>query len=103
MRGEINKVDQSVEQAIQQAKFASGGRASVKMITETHNARQDMQAGLRSIIEIWAGYERDKGRPDCEIYRLFYLKFGVDMMTAQTLKTKEAAKLSNKLCKTFVT
>jgi hypothetical protein len=72
------------------------------MITETHNARQDMQAGLRSIIEIWAGYERDKGRPDSEIYRLFYLKFGVDMMTAQTLKTKEAAKISNNICKTFV-
>jgi len=102
MRGEIAKVDQPVEKAVEQAKYASGGRASVKMITEAHEARQAMQGGLRAIIEHWAGFRRDQGMTDSQIYRLFFLKFGVDIMTAQTLKPKEASKLSENICKTFV-
>ena len=101
MRGEITKADQSVESFIQQAKYASGGRINVAKMTETHETRQHYQAGLRGSIQWWAAFRRDEGLNDSQIYRLFYLKFGVDIMTAQTLKTKDAAKLVEKINLTF--
>jgi len=97
MRGEIAKVDQSVENAISSAKYASGGRASIKRVTESHEARQQAQRILRTSIEYWAGIKRAEGLEDSKIYRLFYFKFGVDIMTAQTLKPKEAEKLNLKI------
>ena len=58
----------------------------------------DAQTELRSTIALWAGYQRDhKKRSDAEIYRLFFLTYGVDILSAQALKTKEATELNEKL------
>jgi hypothetical protein len=44
------------------------------------------------MIAQWAAYYHPK-HSDSEIYRMFYSKFGVDIMTAQTLNTEDANKL----------
>lgn len=97
MRGEVAEVDK--DPAVYRAELAAkyvpeiGQRAHVKR----HVARQDVQAALRASIAWWAGLHRALERSDEEIYRRFYFAFGVDILTAQTLKPAEALALAEKI------
>ena len=45
---------------------------------------------LRGIMDLWAGVQRSKGVVDERVsHKRFYLRFGVDVLTAQTLKIAE--------------
>lgn len=66
-------------------------------IEKRHRQRAVAQGHLRNTLALWAGWQRSKGRDDSFIYRLFYLTYGVDMATAQTLGTPEADELRGKL------
>jgi superfamily II DNA or RNA helicase len=60
--------------------------------------RDTAQRELRNTIAVWAGWQkRDYGRTDSEIYRLFFLTYGTDIMRAQVLPAAEATELCNKL------
>ena len=56
--------------------------------------RREAQAGLRDAIARWAGIWRYRGRNDSEIHRIFFIKFGIDVLSAQALSKKDA----NELC-----
>lgn len=63
-------------------------------ITKRHGRNQVAQAELRDAISFWAGVQQQvHDRPDSEIYRRFYHRFGVDIMTAQTLNETKATAL----------
>jgi len=63
-----------------------------------HFEKQQAQGRLRNDMALFAGYWRDKkGKTDREIVKMFYLMYGVDMMTAQTLKTVDAVELNNRV------
>ncbi|MEG1884857.1 MAG: DEAD/DEAH box helicase [Alistipes sp.] len=62
-----------------------------------HIERQFAQTGLRDSLAWWGGYQRALGRDDSESYRRFYFTFGVDVLTAQTLGTKDATALKNRV------
>lgn len=68
-----------------------------KSIIARHKERQEAQLVLRETIALWAGYMRDRGHPDSEIYRHFYFDFGMDIASAQILNSKEAYELNNKI------
>lgn len=55
------------------------------------------QTALRESLAWWGGYQRSLGRDDSESYRRFYFTFGMDILTAQTLKTAEALALRDKV------
>lgn len=55
------------------------------------------QNELRATIALWAGWHKSNGRQDSEIYRLFYLTYGTDILSAQTLARKDADELNVKL------
>lgn len=97
MRGEIEHVDMSPAEARAEmaAKYMPeiGIRAGVKR----HVGRQEMQEALRASIAWWAGWQRAHGRDDSESYRRFYFAFGIDVMSAQSLNTKEALSLAEKI------
>ena len=57
-------------------------------------AGQTAQYFLRELIALWAGWQRDKGLDDSQSYRLFYLTFGTDMLSAQALGKAAAEALS---------
>jgi DNA repair protein RadD len=59
--------------------------------------KQITQQSLRDVIALWAGWHRTLGKTDSEIYRLFFLTYGTDIMTAQTLNAKAASELRNLL------
>jgi superfamily II DNA or RNA helicase len=66
-------------------------------IVKKHHARQDAIRNLRIAISEWAGEWHTKGESDSEIHRRFWFTFGIDILTAQTLNTKEALQLLEKL------
>lgn len=60
------------------------------------------QFELREAIAFWAGIQRDvHGRPDSEIHRRFYHRFGIDTMSATGLKEAKAAALTAEIRGTF--
>lgn len=91
MRGEIERIDGPPRVPQFVSTIAQLG------IANQHKARQQAQQELRGIIAQWAGYLKHNGRSDSEIHRAFYFKFGVDIMTAQTLGVTEVNKLIHKL------
>jgi len=97
MRGDISDVDMHKEEAraLLAAKHIPiiGQMAGVKR----HVARQEAQGPLRQALAWWATFQRHKGRTDEESYKVFYYKFGLDVLTAQTLKPVEAEALRHKL------
>ena len=64
-----------------------------------HVAKQGAQAELRDAIALWACYQRANGRSDSESYRRFYYLFGVDVLSAQALGTKEAKEIEKNIRK----
>jgi len=71
-------------------------------ILNRHARGVRVQQHLREQIAWWAGLQRALGRSDAEGYRRFYLQFGTDAMTAQTLAAKEAGELAERINQTLV-
>lgn len=92
MRAAIARVDRP-EAAIPHGASPIVARA----ITKRHGERQAAQRDLRMMIAGWAGIERARGLEDQEIYRKFWLAFGTDVATAQTLGATEAATLAERI------
>lgn len=97
MRGAVAEVDMPVEdyRVHLEAKFVPkiGQLAGVKR----HVKHQDAQGVLRESIALWAGYQRAMGRLDSESYRRFWFKFGVDVLSAQSLPYKATLELDTKI------
>lgn len=91
MRGEIDRIDNApkippyVSPIVQLA------------INNKHRLRQKNQNLLRESIAAWAGYARHFKYNDSQIYRLFYFKFGTDILTAQTLGSTAAIELTKQI------
>lgn len=79
-------------------KIPYGATPEVKgAILKRHRELVETQNQLRGQIAWWAGWQRSLGRNDSEGYRRFFHEFGVDVASAQTLRTKEAIELTAKL------
>ena len=91
MRGEIERIDGPADFSPHWTGIAAAGAR------KHHRVRQEMQSALRESIAWWAGYQQQFGRGESESYRLFYLTFGVDVLTAQTLGKADALKLANRI------
>lgn len=58
-----------------------------------YEATSAAQLALRDSMDRWAGRLHAAGRADYEIQRLFYLKYGVDVVSAQALNAADATAL----------
>lgn len=97
LRGEITRIDDNcyVPQYLDSiAQMA---------IMKRHRERKEAQQLLRQQIAQWAGFEKDNSKEDSEIYRSFYIKFGIDILTAQTLNKVKADELSELIKKDLTT
>lgn len=95
MRGEVTHANMSIEDYKQE--LINKHAPHIGHHIKHHRGRQETQKALRSSIAWWAGYQRAKGRPDDESYRRFYIMFGIDVLSAQTLKTKDAHNLAERI------
>lgn len=68
----------------------SAGIDTRHAIFKRHSERRVSQSELERTIALWAGWQEHLGRGLNETYRRFYHRFGVDIATAQTLGTREA-------------
>lgn len=67
-------------------------------IRTKHMHRAAAQSRLRDTLSMWAGWQREiKGRSDSEIYRAFYITYGADILSVQTLGETDADALREKL------
>lgn len=62
-----------------------------------YEGRRDAIVSLRESMDQWAGSLHASGRTDSEIQRTFYLRFGVDVLTAQGLDAVEALELKERI------
>ncbi len=96
LRGEILRVDGS-------PLIPRGTPQHVaKAIENRWQARRAAAARLKDVIAQWAGvmkYGHDMN--DSQIYRVFYHRFGVDILTSQTLSATESCALSEKILLTL--
>lgn len=70
----------------------------VVSIIKKHGERAQAQTDLRATIAQWGGVQtHGKGLSVRETQKLFYLTFGVDVLTAQTLPAKEANELKERV------
>jgi len=97
MRGEVAEATMTLEEkrldlAMKHVPYAGqlGG-------VNKHEARLNALQALRDQMGWWGGYHSSLGRSDSEIQRRFYFKFGIDVLSAQALRTKDAIELSNKI------
>lgn len=92
MRGEVAWVDGEPRVPRDVAPYVAAG------IRKKWTERQSAQATLREAIAAWAGVRKyGFGETDREIQRRFYLGFGVDVVTAQTLGASEAITLTEQI------
>ncbi|MBY5863289.1 DEAD/DEAH box helicase [Rhizobium leguminosarum] len=63
-----------------------------------HAARYEALQELRNIVNYWAGVQvYGRGRSESEAYRRFFHRFGVDVLSAQTLTGAEMISLTEKI------
>ena len=97
MRGDIERVDMTRQEyaldLISRKVPPIGHNPQIKK----HMERQEAITALRVSIQWWGAWQRSAGREDSESYKRFYFKYGIDVGTAQTLKTAEALALAEKI------
>jgi len=65
------------------------GRNAGRAAYENQKARIEEQRALQDAIALWAGKRKDAGQSDAVSYREFFLTFGCDVLTAQSLPRKD--------------
>lgn len=97
LRGGIQKVDMSAEEYRVMQSLKNTPRAWVEKNIKDRSKVQLAQAYLRETMAMWAGVKSHLGVSDSESYRTFYHKFGIDVLSAQTLKPDESYNLMEKI------
>ena len=94
LRGEVERINAPASTVSERMRHAGAPSIVCASAAKQHGKRQLAHQLLKDMIALWAGYRRAEGVPDSESYRRFYHRFGVDVMTAQTLSRPDAEKLT---------
>lgn len=97
MRCHVNEIDKDKEIYRQEliAKYIPVKLQHINVARHVKN--QETQAALRASISWWSAYQTQLGYDNSESYRLFYLMFGIDIVSAQALRHKKATELTHKV------
>lgn len=99
MRGEVATAQMSIEEYEMKLMAQNMPTAWRMSHMKYHRNKLETHKELREAMAVWAGHKRAQGYDDSQSYRMFYLAFGVDALTAQTLGNKEAIELVEKINK----
>lgn len=66
-------------------------------ILRKHHDRYAAQHSLRYAMMIWGGWQKHLGLQDREAHKLFFIRYGIDVLSAQGLGTSEAAALETRI------
>jgi len=87
---EISRIDSEPRLPI------SKGQLVCRGVTRRHNERKEAQDALRLSMAKWSAHHINNFNLR-ERQKMFYIKFGVDVLTAQTLGKPQAEKLRGKI------
>lgn len=97
MYDEIERANEHPDAVRSRLQNAGQPFMNAKHVANLHAERLNSLAALRDQIAWWAGFRRAAGQPDAKSYREFFYKFGIDVLTAQTLKRAEAEALTQRI------
>lgn len=97
MRGEVAKALPTLEAYRNRLSAQGLPHTHVLAQAKHHFARLQAADNLRDAMAWWAGERRAAGQSDAEIYRRFYLTFGTDWLSAQTLRRADLAALAARI------
>ena len=97
MREKVAAVDEPVEDFTKRLISRRVPDIGRPRLQKLHVKNQEAQTILRDRLAWWAGHGRAQGFNDSELYRKFYITYGVDVLSAQSLGTKDAEKLTEKI------
>lgn len=92
---QVAQVDRSEAEVMADARQRRVPEIGVLAARNRHRKLQAAQDDLRAAMFAWSGVQKHAGLNDRQIMAKFYKRFGVDMLTAKTLKP-EAAELLRK-------
>lgn len=101
LRGKVDKVNLPAAMMKKNLENSGMSQIAVNSAVKNHTIRQQAQRDLRASIAQWAGYHKAVGRDDSEIYKRFYWKFSIDIMSAQALGRPDAEALTGKIIKDY--
>lgn len=91
IRGEVDRINGPV--SVPSGLTASAQRGYLR----NHHDRYSTQQSLQRVMAVWGGWQKQRGLSDREMQRLFYLRFGLDVMSAQALGAADAAGLETRI------
>lgn len=97
LRGDVARVDSDFDSVRSRMEHAGAAPVAINSAAKSHKMRQEAQSALRVIMSYWGGKMEADGYDIREAQKIFYYRFGVDVMTAQTLGRREAEELTNKI------
>lgn len=95
--GEVEETDlvaAEYEQKLAIRRIPPIGRARMLRL---HYEKQQAQTVLRAVLQLWADYNAPGADDTPELYRLFWHRFGTDVLTAQALGAQAARDLSERI------
>jgi DNA repair protein RadD len=97
LRGEVAAANRSVDE--ERARLLATGLPHVPLMAQMkhHAARLEAIDELRHVMAEWGGRRKAEGLSDVEMQRLFFLRFGIDVLSAQALKRAEATTLIDRI------
>lgn len=90
-------IDRPEDEVRQEMRARHVPEIGVKAAVNRHRKNQNAQGQLRNAIQWWAGYQHSRGLDDPAAMRLFYSRFGIDVLSARSLKAKDANELRRRL------
>lgn len=97
MRGEVKKINRTPLEVKNSMLYGGASDVVANSVAKNHRLQQEAQNVLRDTIRKWADVRRNTGQADSQSYKEFWLTYGIDVLTAQTLKRVETEKLIKKL------
>lgn len=88
---------ESPDEVSRKVMFGTGNAAAAERAAGLRREKLASQEKLREAEALWGGHGKAAGKSDSELYREFYLTFGVDVLTAQTWDRKDMDELTAKI------
>jgi DNA repair protein RadD len=97
LRGEVKEANRTVDE--ERARLLATGLPHVPLLAQVkhHAARLEAIDTLRTAMADWGGRRKAEGLTDSQMQRLFWHRFGIDVVSAQGLKRAEAAALIDRI------
>jgi superfamily II DNA or RNA helicase len=101
LRSGKDQIDKDVDLIRDKAMMATFDQRKADSAAKHHLRKQTAQASLREAMGIFGALHRREGNPDAMSYRVFYHRYGIDILSAQGLDRAKAEALEKKVRSDF--